>query len=142
MLWDPFLIKKLLKSVICGSVNSARVHYSRLTWSVWIEFIFAETKNWNWKYCSKIIFKCVDSIAGPIFNKKVVEKWNLWVHEQCTKALFMKDLVKCCCWIKKKKKWQNVHRNFQCSPNRHIMGTVVTFYGYQSYFLISLLWKI
>ena len=32
-LWDPFLMKKLLKSGICGSVNSARVHYSRLTWS-------------------------------------------------------------------------------------------------------------
>ena len=26
-------MKKLLKSGICGSVNSARMHYSRLTWS-------------------------------------------------------------------------------------------------------------
>ena len=26
------------------------------------------------KYCSKIIFKCVNSIVGPIFNKKVVKK--------------------------------------------------------------------
>ena len=26
-------MKKLLKSGICGSVNSASVHYSRLTWS-------------------------------------------------------------------------------------------------------------
>ena len=25
----------------------------------------------------------------PIFNEKVAEKWNLWVHEQCTDALFM-----------------------------------------------------
>ena len=31
MLWDPFLIKKLLKSVICGTVNSARMHCSQLT---------------------------------------------------------------------------------------------------------------
>ena len=28
--WDPFLMKKLLKSDICGFVNSARMHYSRL----------------------------------------------------------------------------------------------------------------
>ena len=31
MLWDPFLIKKLLKSVICGTVNSAQMHCSQLT---------------------------------------------------------------------------------------------------------------
>ena len=49
---------------------------------------------WNWKHCSKIIFKCVNSIMGPIFNEKVVEKWNLWVHKQCTNALFTVDLVK------------------------------------------------
>ena len=29
MLWDPFLMKKLLKSEICGFVNSARIHCSR-----------------------------------------------------------------------------------------------------------------
>ena len=29
------------------------------------------------KYCSKLIFKCVNSTVGPIFNEKVVEKWNL-----------------------------------------------------------------
>ena len=34
MLWDPFLIKKLLKSVICGTVNSARMHCSQLTKSI------------------------------------------------------------------------------------------------------------
>ena len=48
---------------------------------------FTETE--NWKYCSKIIFKCVNSIVGPIFNEKVAEKWNLWVREQCTNALFI-----------------------------------------------------
>ena len=30
MLWDPFLIKKWLKSVIYGTVNSARMHCSQL----------------------------------------------------------------------------------------------------------------
>ena len=29
------------------------------------------------KYCSKIIFKCVNSTVGSIFNEKVAEKWNL-----------------------------------------------------------------
>ena len=29
MLWDPFLMKKLLKSEICGFVNNARIHRSR-----------------------------------------------------------------------------------------------------------------
>ena len=33
---------------------------------------------WNWKHCSEIIFKCVNSAVGPIFNEKVVEKYNLW----------------------------------------------------------------
>ena len=31
MLYDLFLIKKLLKSVICGTVNSAWMHCSQLT---------------------------------------------------------------------------------------------------------------
>ena len=48
---------------------------------------FAETE--NRKYCSKIIFKFVNSVVRPIFNEKVAEKWNLWVREQCTNALFI-----------------------------------------------------
>ena len=31
MLWDPFLIKRLLKSVICGTVYSTHMHCSQLT---------------------------------------------------------------------------------------------------------------
>ena len=31
MSWDPFLIKKLLKSIICGTVNSTHMHCSQLT---------------------------------------------------------------------------------------------------------------
>ena len=38
---------------------------------------FTETE--NWKNCSKIIFKCVNSIVGPIFNEKVAKKWDLWI---------------------------------------------------------------
>ena len=29
MLWDPFLMKKLLKSEIYESMNNARIHYSQ-----------------------------------------------------------------------------------------------------------------
>ena len=39
-------------------------------------------KTYCWNHCSKIIFKCVNSTVGPIFNEKVTKKWNLWVHEQ------------------------------------------------------------
>ena len=82
---------------------------------------FVETE--NWKYCSKIIFKCVNSTVGPIFNEKIDKKWNLWVHEQCINVLFMEDRSKVAatvhvpyinsitCWgkgVKKKKKRKNV----------------------------------
>ena len=30
----------------------------------------------------------MNSTVGPIFNEKVTEKWDLWVREQCTDALF------------------------------------------------------
>ena len=33
----------------------------------------------NWKHCSKIIFKYVNSVVESIFNEKVAEKWDLWV---------------------------------------------------------------
>ena len=26
----------------------------------------------------------MNSTVGPIFNEKVIKKYNLWVHEQCT----------------------------------------------------------
>ena len=36
-------------------------------------------KTKNWKYYSKIIFQCVNSIVGPIFNVYFAEKRDLWV---------------------------------------------------------------
>ena len=55
---------------------------------VWIELIFAETE--NWKHCSKIIFKCVNSTVRPIFNifkyvnsaTIVREQWFLSLHSK------------------------------------------------------------
>ena len=57
---------------------------------------------YNWKlklktekYCSKIIFKCMNGTVRPIFNEKVAEKWNLWVCKQCTV---------CTDWLKRMRK--------------------------------------
>ena len=68
-------------------------------WSWWLRVCldrtyFAETE--NWKHCSKIVFKCVNSAVGPIFNEKIDKKWNLWVrvHEQCIYALFTENWSK------------------------------------------------
>ena len=56
--------------------------YSIYKGSVWIWLILLKLKIYCWNHYSKIIFKCVNSIVGPIFNEKVAKKWNLWVHEQ------------------------------------------------------------
>ena len=60
--------------------------------SVWIWLILLKLKIYCWNHCSKIIFKCINSTVGPIFNEKIDKKWNLWVREQCTDALFTKKV--------------------------------------------------
>ena len=45
---------------------------------VWIPFIIE-----NWKHCSKIIFKWVNSTVGPNFKEKFVEICTCGSHEQC-----------------------------------------------------------
>ena len=42
-----------------------------------LKLIVTETE--NWKYCNKIIFKYVNSAMEPIFNKKIIKNWSLWV---------------------------------------------------------------
>ena len=46
---------------------------------VWIPFITD-----NWKYYSKIIFKCVNSAVWPSFNENFAEKSICKSREQCT----------------------------------------------------------
>ena len=48
---------------------------------------------------------------GPIFNKKVDEKYNLWDREQCTDALFIVDKINYCGLNQKKKKEKNAAQN-------------------------------
>ena len=45
----------------------------------------------------------MNSAVGLILNEKVTEKWNLWVHKQCTDTLF-KDKKSTSAATKKKKK--------------------------------------
>ena len=48
------------------------------------------------KHCSKIIFKCVNSTVGPIFNEKIDKKMKFvgpWTMHGCT---VHEKLVKCC----------------------------------------------
>ena len=62
--------------------------------SVWIGLILMKLKTYCWNHYSKIISKCVNSTVGPIFNKKIDKKWNLWLREQCTYTLFTKNWSK------------------------------------------------
>ena len=91
--------------------------------SVWIGLILLKLKIYCWNHCSKIIFKCVNSTRGPIFNEKVAKKWNLWVHKQYIMHCLRRKVNICgycslnstwtvtafCqnAWKKKKKKTQN-----------------------------------
>ena len=74
--WKSSITKKQLKRIGWKFLNLG---------SVWIE-LFTEIE--NWKFCNKIIFKCVNSTVWLIFNEKIIKKWYLWVNEQCIHALF------------------------------------------------------
>ena len=106
---------------------------------------------YNWKlktekYCDKIIFKCVNSIVRPIFNEKVDKKWYLWVHKQCTNALFMVEKVSLYSWKKKKKKKKlkcvlrpdvDAKRANQTYTNMHIFGWIA--YPIEKWFLMEVI---
>ena len=85
-------------------------HFSPLTFSfvilgsVWIELILLKLKTENWKYCSKIIFKCINGIVRPIFNEKADKKWSLWDPWTVHLCIVHKRPVNSCGWRKKKEK--------------------------------------
>ena len=55
-------------------------HFSPLLYGfVWIEFIVVEIE--IWKHRSKIIFKCVNSVVGPVNSAWII-------HEQCMNSVF------------------------------------------------------
>ena len=71
---------------------------------------------WNWKHCSEIIFKCVNSVVGPIFNKKVIESVICRTREQCMYALFTVDKVNYCGLNKKKENKREKRRGETQTP--------------------------
>ena len=87
-----------------------------MTWYCLDIIYFAETE--NWKHCSKIIFKCVNSIMRLVFNEKFIKKWYLWS---------VNSIRMHCSWLKgqplrlkkkKKKKGWNAHCNTrECSKH-------------------------
>ena len=92
-----------------------------LTWNVknvhlefvWIQLIFAE----NWKYYSKIIFKCANSIVKPIFNEKVTKKWSLWDLWIMYRYIVNKRIVKSHSLKKKKKSANRKMPTHNVDPN-------------------------
>ena len=52
----------------------------RSKWSVWIPLITE-----NWKYCNKIIVKCVNSVVGSRLEVIFAERGTCGSCEQCTK---------------------------------------------------------
>ena len=46
--------------------------------TIFLKFRLDSWKLKTKKYCNKIIFKCMNSTVGLIFNEKIAEKWNLW----------------------------------------------------------------
>ena len=98
-------------------------------------------KTYCWNHCTKIIFKCVNSAVGPIFNEKIDKKWNLWVREQYTNILFTENWSNVVATVhvpymnssrkwgenawnkKKKKKKENAETETQetANPNTHLI---------------------
>ena len=106
--WDPFLIKKLIKSDICGSVNSARMHYSRLkklaftaeskkTWNAFCAQTWTQNARLNCNYSGV----CVSTLRFSLFFGSARNSWlcQLWTVHPCTvqeshKLLFNKFFIK------------------------------------------------
>ena len=76
--------------------------------SAWIELIFDETE--NWKHCSKIIFKCVNSAVKSIFNIFKCMNSAVIMREQWFLSLYSKFMWFYCSCAKKKKKKTTEHR--------------------------------
>ena len=87
--WERFVWLMISLLSVISHYNRCRVSRDvsgirRLILSTWIIFLHLGLfryhlllKTENWKYGSKIIFKCVNSTVRPIFNKNFVEKRGL-----------------------------------------------------------------
>ena len=120
--------------------------------SVWIGLILLKLKIYCWNHCSKIIFKCVNSTRGPIFNEKVAKKWNLWVHKQYIMHCLRRKVNICgycslnSTWTvtafcqnawkkKKKKKSQTQTWEENVDPNIHLVSIWIRVHVFSFFFL-------
>ena len=120
--------------------------------SVWIGLILLKLKTYCWNHCSKIIFKCVNSIVRPIFNEKVAKKWNLWIHKQyimhCLqqksqhlRLLFIEQYLNSNRVLpkrvkKKKKRKTQLLKTQTCYPNRGEMKVLHFFFAVSYVFFV------
>ena len=78
-------IYRNIKNYNLNNLSPCETFFLKFWWEEWRLRVCLDTaENWklkteNWKYCSKIIFKYVNSIMRSIYSEKVVEKWILWV---------------------------------------------------------------
>ena len=102
---------------------------------------FIETE--NWKYCSKIIFKCVNSVVKPTFNEKWLKSevvgpvnsvrmhcslensqklWLLFMNSAWIVAVIAQVPLKCSFEKKKKKKKKSKTQmqNSKCVSKPHL----------------------
>ena len=106
------------------------VRYSKYVGSVRLQPILLKTE--NWKHCSKIIFKCVNSATGPIFNifffqnNVVVGPVNSALCLLYSESMCMSSAVTIHTLWKKKKKKGNVKLKTHTRNNPNPNGQVVT----------------
>ena len=76
-----------------------------------LNLLLLKLKNKNWKYYNKIIFKCVNSIVGPV-NSTWIVFFVSWIVKSCDITVHTQ-----------KKKSKNVKRirHFQWNPNGYYM---------------------
>ena len=108
------------------------VWFSKYVGSIRMQHILQKTE--NWKHCCKIIFKCVNSDVGPIFNISFRIKWLsvLWIVQ------FFYCIVNPCAWtvlllfirFDKNKKKGNVklktHMRNKPNPNGQVVMLIFT----------------
>ena len=104
------------------------VRFSKYVGSIRIQHILLKTE--NWKHCSKIIFKCVNSVMRFIFNifflnKVVVGPVNSALCLLYSEFMCMNNAVTIHMRGKKKKKKGNLKPKMQTrnkpNPNRHVV---------------------
>ena len=125
MPFDVCLCGDLFCGEMCSCNTILNFFYIFVTLGcIWIPLILLKTE--NWKYRSKIIFKCVNSAVWSIFNENFVEKRGLWVPWTVHGTHWKRKKHQCTFSQKKKKKRKEntemqTLRLFQLYPNGYLI---------------------